>query len=388
MKYLPLVWAALWRRKPRTILTMLSIAVAFLLYGVLQGVVQAFNSGVDVSGSDRLVTTGRYSMTQMEPIGDVQEIRSVPGVKEVTFASWFGGIYQDEKNFFGQFPTDPASYLELYPELLISPDQKKAFIETRTGAIVAKSLADRFGWKVGDKIPIQSTIWPKADGSKAWEFDLVGIFDAKDAATRTQHEYMLFHHDYFDEARAFGKGMVGWFITRVDDPARSAEVAKAIDARFANSQYPTKTDSEKAFNQGFVTQFGNIGLIMTAIMGAVIFTLLMLTGNTMMQSVRERIPELAVLKTLGYRDRTVLLLVLAESLLLCLAAAAAGLALAAGLAPLLGLHMPMPGFESMALTAPAALRGMGIAALLALAVGFPPAYRAMRLDIVNALTGH
>lgn len=386
MKYFPLVWAALWRRKPRTILTMLSIVVAFLLYGLLQGVVQAFNAGVQISDADRLVTTGKYSLTQMQPIGYVQQIQAIPGVEQVAFASWFGGIYQTERNFFGQFPTDAERYLDVYPEILLPAAQKKAFLETRTGAIVCKTLADRFGWKLGDKIPIQSAIWPQKDGSKAWTFDLVGIFDAKDAATRAQHEYMLFHHEYFDEARQFGKGMVGWFITRVGDPAASPQVAAAIDARFANSQYPTKTDSEKAFNQGFVKQFGNLELILTGIMGAVIFTLLMLTGNTMMQSVRERVPELAVLKTLGYPDRTVLLLVLAEAFLLCGAAALAGLALAGWLAPALGTMMP--GFGGMALTANAALGGLLLAAALAAVVGLPPAMRAMRLDIVNALTGH
>jgi putative ABC transport system permease protein len=386
MKYFPLVWAALWRRKPRTILTMLSIVVAFVLYGLLQGVVQAFNAGVDIAGADRLVTTGKYSLTQMQPVGYVQQIQAVPGVKQVAFASWFGGIYQEEKNFFAQFPADPGPYLELYPEVLLPEDQKEAFLRTRTGAIVCKNLSDRFGWKIGDKIPILSTIWPRKDGSKVWEFDLVGIFDAKDAPTRAQHEYLLFHHAYFDEARAFGAGTVGWFITRVEDPSRNAEISRAIDAQFANSRFPTKTDSEKAFNQGFVKQFGNLQLILAGIMGAVIFTLLMLTGNTMMQSVRERIPELAVLKTLGYSDRSVLVLVLAESLLLCLVAAVAGLALAAWLAP--GIGASIPGFGGMQLTAGATVFGMALAAALALTVGTPPALRAMRLDIVKALMGH
>lgn len=386
MKYFPLVWAALWRRKPRTILTMLSITVAFVLYGLLQGVVAAFNAGVDISGADRLVVTGKYSLTQAEPFSYVQEIKSIPGVKQVAFASWFGGIYQDEKNFFGQFPTDPASYLEMYPELILPAEQKKAFLETRTGIIACKNLSDRFGWKVGDKIPIQSTIWPKKDGSKAWEFDLVGIFDAKDAPTRAQHEYVLIHHDYFDEARSFANGLVGWFIVRVSDPARSVEVARAIDARFANSQYPVKTDSEKAFNQGFVKQFGNLELIMAGIMGAVIFTLLMLTGNTMMQSVRERIPELAVLKTLGYTDRTVLWLVLAEAFMLCGLAAVIGLGLAVLLAP--GVGANIPGFGGMIVNGPALAEGLVLAALIALAVGALPARRALKLDIVNALSGH
>ncbi|MCI0749170.1 MAG: ABC transporter permease, partial [Nevskiales bacterium] len=208
MKYFPLIWAALWRSKPRTILTMLSIVVAFLLYGLLQSVLQAFNAGANLAGADRLITTGKYSLTQLNPIGYVQQIQAVPGVKRVVFASWFGGIYQDEKNFFGQFPTDPEPYLELYSEILLPQAQKEAFLNTRTGAIVAKILADRYGWKIGDKIPLLSSLWPRADGSTAWEFDLVGVFDTQDPAARSQHEYMLFRHDYFDEARQYSKGLV------------------------------------------------------------------------------------------------------------------------------------------------------------------------------------
>ena len=383
MKYFPLVWAALLRRKPRTILTMLSIVVAFLLYGLLQGVVQAFSAGVDIAGADRLITTGKYSLTQMQPIGHANQIAATPGVKQVAYQSWFGGIYQKEGNFFAQFPTDAAPYLDIYPEVLLPADQKQKFIATRTACIVAKTLADRFGWKIGDKIPIQSTIWPQKDGNSTWDFDLVGIFDTKDSATRAQHEYLLFHHEYFEQGRQFGQGTVGWFITTVTDPSKAAEVARAIDSQFANSPNPTKTDSEKAFNQGFVKQFGNLKLILSGIMSAVIFTLLMLTGNTMMQSVRERTAELAVLKTLGYRDNVVLWLVLAEALLMTCVAALAGLGLAAWLAPAMGAVIP--GFSAMALTVPAAFTGLLIAAALALVVGLPPALRAMRLDIVTAL---
>ena len=388
MKYFPLVWAALMRRKPRTILTMLSVIVAFLLYGLLQGVVAAFTAGIDIAGADRLITTGKYSLTQMQPVGFANQIRTVEGVKQVAYQSWFGGIYQEEKNFFAQFPSDVVPYLEIYPEVLLPADQKETFLKTRTGAVVLKKLADKYGWKIGDKVPIISTIWPKKDGSSVWEFDLVGIFDCKDGATRAQHEYLLFHHESFEEARAFGQGSVGWFIERTEDPAQNAAVSLAIDKLFANSPNPTKTDSEKAFNQGFVKQFGNLQLILGGIMGAVIFTLLMLTGNTMMQSVRERIPELAVLKTLGYTDRLVLVLVLVEALVLCGFAAALGMGLAGWLAPAIGNGLPIPGFAGMKLTTDAWIVGGVIAAGLALLVGLPPALRAMRLDIVRALMGH
>lgn len=386
MKYLPLLWAALWRRKPRTVFTSLSIIVSFLLYGLLAALNQAFNAGVEVSHADRLVTTGKYSLTQILPYAYYQQIRDIDGVAQATHASWFGGIYQNERNFFAQFPADVESYLDLYPEILLPADQRSELQQTRNGVLVAKSLADRFGWSLGDTVPIQSTIWPKADGSNTWEFRIVGIFDAATPAQRAQVEMMLIRHDYFDEARQFAKGFTGWFVTRVDKGANVAEVAERIDALFENSPNPTRTQNEKAFNQSFVKQMGDIGFIVTSIMGAVLFTLLMLTGNTMMQSVRERVPELAVLKTLGYRDRQVLLLVLAESGLLCVLSALIGLGIALLLLPAIVTQLP-GGFSGMALKPLDALEGLGIACLLALLVGALPARRAMRVDIVSAMGG-
>ena len=387
MKYFPLLWGALWRRKPRTIYTGLSIIVAFMLFGLLQAFNTAINSGSESSGTDRLVTTGKYSLTQVLPYSYYQQIQNVEGVDKVTHASWFGGVYQSERNFFAQFPSDVTTYLEIYPEILLPEAQKLAMLQTKTGAIVAKSLADRFGWKIGDRIPIQATIWAKADGAKAWEFDLVGIFDARTAAERAQQEMMLFHHDFFDEARKFGKGTVGWYITRVEHPSQMNEVAARIDAMFANSPSPVKTQTEKAFNQAFIKQLGDIGFIISSIMGAVLFTLLMLTGNTMMQSVRDRIPELAVLKTIGFRDGQVLALVLAESALMCIVSAALGLGLAAVVIPAMAPLLP-GGFAGMELRPQAWVQAMAIATVLALLVGALPAVRAMRLDIVNALAAH
>jgi putative ABC transport system permease protein len=387
VKYFPLLWAALWRRKPRTIYTGLSIAVAFMLFGLLQAFNTAINSGSERSGADRLVTTGKYSLTQVLPYSYYQQIQNIDGVSRVTHASWFGGVYQTERNFFAQFPVDVDTYLDIYPEIVLPENQKLALLQTKTGAIVAKSLADRFGWKVGDHVPIQATIWPKADGSNAWEFDLVGIFDARTAAERAQQEMMLFRHDYFDEARKFGKGTVGWFISEVDDPSQMSDVAARIDAMFANSPSPVKTQTEKAFNQAFIKQMGDIGFIISSIMGAVLFTLLMLTGNTMMQSVRDRIPELAVLKTIGFRDGQVLALVLAESALMCLLSAALGVGLAAIVIPAMTPHLP-GGFAGMELRPQTWLQALAIASVLAMLVGALPAMRAMRLDIVNALAAH
>jgi putative ABC transport system permease protein len=389
LKYFPLVWAALMRRKPRTLLTMLSIVVAFLLYGLLQSVVTAFTAGIDISGADRLITAGKYTFTSLQPVAYVNQIRNVPGVKWAAAQTWFGGYYQTEANFFATFPTEVEEYLKVYPEVLLPADQKEAFLKTRTGAIVLKKIADRYKWKIGDKIPIISGIYPRAaDNSIVWEFDLVGIFDCKDGATRAQHEYLMFHHEYFDEAKAFAKGMVGWYVVRTEDPSKNAQIALAIDDLFANSPWPTKTDSEKAFNQSIAKQFGNIQMILVAIMSAVIFTLLMLTGNTMMQSVRERIPELAVLKTLGYADRTLLALVLVETLILFSIAAVIGLALAAFAAPIIGMNVPMPGLSGMKVSLDAVFVAALMVVGLTLAVGLPPALRAKRLDIISALSGH
>ncbi|HEY0973193.1 MAG TPA: FtsX-like permease family protein [Solimonas sp.] len=386
MKYLPLVWAALWRRKPRTIFTMLSIMVAFLLYALLSGVNAAFNAGVEVAGADRLITTGRYSLTQVLPYGHVQQVKSLPGVASVAAQGWFGGYYQKESNFFPQFPTEIEPYLAMYPEIVLPEDQKQAMLTTRTGAIIAKTLADRFGFKIGDRIPIIAGIWPLADGSNNWEFDLVGIFDTKNPKERSMYEMMLFHHEYFDEARQFGKGTTGWLVIKTKDPAENEAIVKQVDALFANSPNETRTETEKAFNQSFVKQMGDIGLILSSIIGAVFFTLLFLTGNTMMQSVRERIPELAVLKTLGYSDGAVLALVLAESLALCLLAAVIGVGLAGLLLP--GIAAKLPGFSGLALKPEAFAGAIGLAVLLAIIVGLPPAVRAMRLKIVDALSAH
>lgn len=386
MKYLPLVWAALWRRKPRTIFTMLSIVVAFLLYALLSGVNAAFNAGVEIAGADRLVTTGRYSLTQVLPFGHIQQVQSLPGVASVAGQSWFGGYYQKESNFFPQFPTQIEPYLEMYPEIVLPEDQKQTMLNTRTGALIAKTLADRYGFKVGDRIPIIAGIWPLADGSNNWEFDLVGIFDTKNPKERSMYEMMLFHHDYFDEARQFGKGTIGWMVVKTRDPDQNETVVKQIDALFANSPNETRTQTERAFNQSFAKQMGDIGLILSSIIGAVFFTLLFLTGNTMMQSVRERIPELAVLKTLGYSDLGVLALVLAESLALCLIAALIGVGLAGLLLP--GIAAKLPGFSGLSLKPEAFAGALGLALLLALIVGLPPALRAMRLQIVDALAAH
>jgi len=384
MKYLHLIWAALFRSKTRTLLTLLSVVAAFLLFGMLDSVRVAFNSGGSVAGANRLIVASRLSITQMLPYRLGPQIEATQGVDQVTYAAWFGGIYQDPKNFFPNFSVGPG-YFDLYPEYRIAPDQLKAYQANRTGAVVGAALATRHGWKVGDTIPLQATIFP-TKGSNDWSFKLEAIFNIADPKRRGEENQLLFHWNYFDEANDYVKGRVGWYIVKLDSGADASRVALAIDALSANSDHETKTQTEQAFNQAFAKQFADIGLIVTAIMGAVFFTLLLLTGNTMAQAVRERIPELAVLKTIGFSNRSVLALVLAESTLLIVLGGLIGLGTAALLMPAVSrlsggiIQLPTVLPQTWAV-------GLGLMLLIGVAVGLLPALRAMRLKIVDALAG-
>ncbi|MBI3525121.1 MAG: FtsX-like permease family protein [Betaproteobacteria bacterium] len=382
MKYFSLIWASLFRRKTRTILTLLSIIVAFMLFGLLQAVNQAFNGGADSADADRLITNSRYSIIDMLPVAYQRQIESVPGVKAVAFASWFGGSYQDKPAQFAVFPVVPDEYLKIAPELQVSPQTLAAWKADRTGAVVGEALAKRMHWKVGDKVPLQADIWPQKDGSLTWTFDIVGTFhNTKDKANGDSA--LLFRYDYFDEARQYGQGTIGWFLVKIDDRRHAGSVGKAIDALFANSDHETKTQTEQVFAQGFAKQFGDIALIVSAILGAVFFAILVLTGNTMSQALRERIPELGILKTLGFSNRAVWWLVLLESLLLAILGAVLGLLLAvfaigAMKSMLTGFGITEVGWRVVA-------EGLFFACLLGLLVGFAPALQAMRLKIVDAL---
>ena len=380
MKYFPLIWAGLWRKKLRTILTLFSIVIAFLLFGLGQGVNSAFSRGVAGANIDRLYVQSRISFTEPLPFADLPQVEAVPGVATVAYASWFGTYFQDPKNFVFSFPVDADRYFAVYPEMKLPADQLAALEHTRTGAVVGRALADKYGWKIGDKVPLHSQIWVQKGGTSDWTFDIVGIYEQpEDAASANQ---FLFNHAYFDEARSFSKGKVGWYIVKLADPSRASEVAGNIDKLFANSPDETKTVTEKENAQSFMKQIGDINFIVNAIVGAVMFTLLFLTGNMMMQSMRERIPEFAVLKTLGFSDTGVLALVLSESLLLCLAAAGIGLAAAAAIFP-----MAKNVFGVVNLPAIVLFMGFAAAVLLALISGLPPAWRAKRLNIVDALAG-
>jgi putative ABC transport system permease protein len=386
VKYLPLLLAALLRKKTRTVLTLLSVAAAFTLFGMLDAVRVAFNAPQGVSGIDRLVVASRFSIIQPLPYGDLVRIERVPGVKAVAYANWFGGVYQDSKNFFANIAVSLPSYLDIYPDIVLPDEQKQAFLNTRTAAVAGESLARRFGWKIGDRIPLKATIFPRKNGGNVWTFDLVGIYRAAQPELRGIEQQLLFRYDYFDEGRQFGQGTVGWYIVKVEDPADADRVAQAIDRLFTNSADETKTQSEREFQLSFAKQIGDIGLIVTAIMGAVFFTLLLLTGNTMAQAIRERIPELAVLKTIGFTNRAVLVLVLSESVLLLLLGGVAGLLLARLGLPL--ISAASSGQLDLVMPKQSWLLGLCLMLLIGFIVGLPPALRAMRLRIVDALAGH
>jgi putative ABC transport system permease protein len=384
MSYFSLVSSNLKRKKLRTSLTLLSIFVAFLLYGLLCTIKEAFTVGVTMAGADRLVVRHKVSLIMTLPVTYGERMEKIPGVATTAHFTWFNGIYQNEpKNFFGSFPVNPEPFLAIYPEYVLPEEQKRAWLETRTGAIVGRALVERFKWKIGDHIALVSPIWPRK-GDGAWEFDIVGIYEGAKKGTDTSGFY--FRYDYFDEGRARGEGQVGWYGVRVTDPDRAAEVAKAIDEEFANSPYETKAEPEGAFMQGFAQQIGDIGTILIAILSAVFFTILLVAGNTMAQAVRERTEELGVLKAMGFTNELVLTLVLFES---CLLAAVGGLA-GLGVAWLIAAGgSPVPAMLPVFYLPPRyALIGVALVFALGVVAGILPALQAMRLQIAAALRRH
>ena len=382
MKFLPLIWRNLTRRKIRTIFTALSILIAFLLFGVLMAIKAAFSMGVDVAGADRLMMIHKVSFIQPLPRSYVERIRGVEGVKAVTWANWFGGIYQDPSNFIANFAVEPESYLAMYPEFEVPEDQKKAWFANRTGAVIGIDLANRFGWKVGDRVPLMGTIYRKPDDSP-WEFTIDGIYDSQ--IKGTDKTLFLFHYDLLNETmrNTFMADQVGWYIVRVDNPSEADVLAKRIDSLFANSPAETKTATEKVFASDFAKQVGDIGAIMTAIAGVVISFILFVAGNAMAQSIRERTNELAILKTLGFNDGRILRMVLMESTFVAVLGGGLGLGLAwliialgdptGGLLPI--FHFPPRD----------AVLGALLVLVLGVLSGMIPAVQASRLKIVDAL---
>jgi putative ABC transport system permease protein len=381
MKYLYLVWSNLKRKKMRSILTILSIMIAFMLFGYLGAIRQGFSQGIDVAGVDRLIVRHKVSIIQLLPEAYESRIEQIDGVIDASHQTWFGGIYQKPSNFFAQMPVNPREYLDMFPEFLLSDEERQAWFNTRSGAIAGRGIADRFDWKVGDRIPINATIWTRKGGERTWEFDLVGIYDGAEKGTDTSQ--FLFRYDFFDESRQFAQGQVGWYTVRIFDPDRAAETAALIDAEFANSPYETKAEPEGAFLQGFANQIGDIGFIMMSIIAAVFFTILLVAGNTMAYAVRERTNELAVLKAIGFTDRAVLGLVLGESLALTGLGGAIGLFLAWMLVSAgdpTGGSLPMFYIPVKDL-----VTGVVLIGLMALVAGILPALQAQRLRIADAL---
>lgn len=377
MKFLPLLFANLTRRKVRTTLTLGSFAVALFLFCLLVTIRAAFNQGVEAAGADRILVINKVSMIQPLPIAYRERLMRVPGVKEATFANWFGGVYQDEKNFFPQFAVDAETYRTIYTEFLVSPEEWQAFLADKQGAVIGKATADRFGWKVGDRIPIKGAIFPGD-----WEFNLRGIYTGR--RPNDDLTQFWFRWDYLKEkAPPWAQNNVGWYTVRIAPGADSVKVAKAIDELFANSAWETRTQSESAFMASFVEQMGNIEFLMVAIGSVVFFTLLLVTGNTMATSVRERTGELAILKTVGFTDTSVLALVLIESVLV----AAIGGALGIGLAKIFTLGGdPTKGMLASFYLPPAGIAaGAGLSLSVGLIAGLLPALGAMRLQVVDAL---
>ena len=376
MKYFVILWANLRRKKLRTLLTIGSFAVALFLFGILAVVRGAFSQGVDIAGTDRLVIINKVAIIQPLPLSYQARLLQIPGVQSVTFANWFGGYYQDERNFFGNFAIDVDTWRSVYPEYVMPEEQWKAFVEDREGCVIGEGLAERFGWKIGDRIPLTGTIF-----TGTWEFNVRAIYKGK----RLQDDVssMWFQWKYFDERKEFQKGLIGWFTLRVTNPDEAVQVALAIDETFANSPYETKAETEKAFVAGWVKQMGNIEALILSIGGVVFFTLLLVTGNTMAIAVRERIREFAVLKAVGYSDITVLLLVLSESLLIAALGGVVGLALAKAFTlrgdPTGGL---LPFFY---LQQNAIWTGIALALVIGAVSGLAPAVSAMRLRVVDAL---
>ncbi|MEO8071281.1 MAG: FtsX-like permease family protein [Acidobacteriota bacterium] len=381
MKFLPLVWKSLWRRKIRTVFTLASIFIAFVLFGLLMTIRAAFSLGVEIAGLDRLVLIHKVSLIMPLPIAYKARLETVPGVQAVTHNSWFGGIYQDPSNFFAQIAIEPEAYFKMYPEFRLPAEQMTAWLADRQGAVVGRDIATRFNWKIGDHVPIQGTIFqPKTGSGNTWEFNIDGIYDGDKGVDKTN---FFFRYDYLDENRTQGAGLVGWYIVKIADPSRSVEMAATFDQMFANSSAETKTTTEKGFVEGFAKQIGDIGAIMIAILSAVLFTILLVVANTMMQAIRERTSELAVLKTLGFSNATIVTLVLAESCFIAVLGGGLGLLVAWGITqggdPTGGL---LPAF---ALPGRDLIIGASLMIALGLLAGALPATQAMRLKITDAL---
>jgi putative ABC transport system permease protein len=382
MKYLPLVWAGLWRKRARTILTLLCIVVAFALFGLLHGFTAAIGDIIDAMSDTRLRIMSRVNITQPLPLAHAQRIATVPGVEGISYYNFFAGYYQDTRNGVQVGAIDVETFNAIYPDIQLLPQHVEAMKRTRNGALVGEDLAKERGWKIGDRIPLGSAVWQRKDGAESWDFEIVGSYRSPTGRVPTNELWI--NYAYFDEARSAANSTVTLYFVKIANADGAAEIAERIDALFANSMFETQTQSEKDWLRAQIAQIGDIGFFVNSIIAAVMFALLFVTGNTMMQSVRERVPELAVLKTYGFSNTAVVSLVIAESLLLCSVAATIGIGIAALLSPPIfrefgagGLNLPLS----------VVAMGLGLAAAFAVVSALLPALRAQRLSIVDALAG-
>lgn len=381
-KHLPLLWANLGRKKLRTGLTLASIIVAFLLFGLMQTLRVALTGSPELAGADRLMTMHKMAIIQPLPESYLNRIRAVKGVKVATSFDWFGGVFREDRNQISAFAVEVDTFFSVYPEYTLPPQQKEAWLKDRAGTIVGKMVAQRNGWKVGDTIPMRSNIWVQKDGGNVWPMKVIGIYDAGNG----DNQSVYFHREYLDESRGGGvpRGTIGWVVLRVDDPASADSIARTIDTQFSNSSTETKTATEKAFIQGFANQMGNIGALLTGIAGAVFFTMLLVTANTMGQSIRERLNEIGVMKTLGYSNFSVTALVLGEAVLVTALGGAIGLVLAwlfsTAIGSAVAQFFPVLGM-------PPSTFAIGAALILVLGVvaAALPCAQAAQLKIVDAL---
>jgi putative ABC transport system permease protein len=376
MKYFPLVLANLGRHKLRTVLTIASVALALFLFASLRTVVTTLAAAAQFGSARRLVVTNATGIVFPLPLAYGNRLSTVPGVEGVSWANWFGGRYGDGKRFFANFAVDGESYLDLYPEIQLPPEQRAAFLQDRSSALVGRGLLNVFGWHLGQNVTLQGTIFPGD-----WTFTIRGVYTPSDRSIND--DMLLFHHDYFDE-RIGRAGIAGWYVVRINDPNQAAQIGKTIDDQFRNSSSPTKTGTEKAFNASFATMWGNVRLLMGTIGIAVVFAILLVTANAMMMSARERTGEIAVLKAIGYPDRTLFGLVLLEAGVVTLTGALIGLGGAKLLYRATNFNAAgfLPGFD---VTKSTLLLGAAVALLLMLASGLIPAVRAARLPVIQAL---
>jgi putative ABC transport system permease protein len=382
MKYLPLIWAGLWRKRARTVLTLLCVVVAFALFGLLHGFTAAIDGIIDAMSDTRLRSMSRVNITQPLPLAHRARMQTVPGVDEVSYYNFFAGYYKDRRDSVQVGAIDVATFNAIYPDIQMEPQYVEAMLHTRNGALVGEDLAAERGWKIGDRIPLGSAVWIRKDGAESWDFEIVGSYRSPSGRVPTSELWI--NYDYFDEARSAANGTVTLYFLKIHDSASAAQISENIDALFANSTFETQTQSEKDWLRAQIAQIGDIGFFVNAIIAAVMFALLFVTGNTMVQSVRERIPELAVLKTYGFGNTAVMSLVLAESVILCSVAAALGMGIAAVISPPIyrelgagGLNLPLPVVAA----------GIGLAVAFAIVSASLPALRAQRLSIVDALAG-